>query len=266
MRVGLRVHVGGRQHRHDLSPFVRRTPPRSTSLRTIARLGELHRRDEAQELLDGEIGAAPVLFEPVAQLGILQSSKTDPLIRCVVVSEPAPSSRNTIATISSRADPAAFLLDPDKLGDQPLAAMCARGLQARFQIALHRQDRRNQAEEAERAGEAGEAARPGDEFRPVGRRQAEQLADDRERQLSCIALDEIGRASLGKQLVGESVRERKMCGSMSRMARRRKASSTISRSRVWSGSSIVSMLLASVRTMPGIHHRSPATCRRPCAA
>ena len=42
-------------------------------------------------------------------------------------------------------------------------------------------------------------------------------------------------------------------------ARRRKASSTIPRSRVWSGSSIDSMLLATARMMPGIHHRSPAT-------
>ena len=46
---------------------------------------------------------------------------------------------------------------------------------------------------------------------------------------------------------------------MSRIARRRNASSTMLRSRVWSGSSIVSMLSASVRIIPGIHHRSPAT-------
>src|SRR5512134_455509 len=42
------------------------------------------------------------------------------------------------------------------------------------------------------------------------------------------------------------------------MARRRKASSTIWRKRVWSGSSTVSMLLASDRRVGGIHHRSPA--------
>ena len=50
-----------------------------------------------------------------------------------------------------------------------------------------------------------------------------------------------------------------MCGSMPRMARRRNASSTIPRSRVWSGSSMVSMLSATVRISPGIHHRNPAT-------
>ena len=33
--------------------------------------------------------------------GFLRSSRTEPLIRCVVVSDPAPSSRNTMATISS---------------------------------------------------------------------------------------------------------------------------------------------------------------------
>src|SRR5262245_41165695 len=38
-----------------------------------------------------------------------------------------------------------------------------------------------------------------------------------------------------------------MRGSISRIARRRKASSAIPRKRVWSGSSIVSMLVASVR-------------------
>src|SRR5262249_10394589 len=50
-----------------------------------------------------------------------------------------------------------------------------------------------------------------------------------------------------------------MRGSMSRMARRRKASSTMLRRRVWSGSSMVSMLTASVRSHPGIHQRRPAT-------
>src|SRR5215212_6801974 len=46
---------------------------------------------------------------------------------------------------------------------------------------------------------------------------------------------------------------------MSRMARRRKASSTMLRNRVWSGSSIDSMLTASARMELGIHQRRPAT-------
>ena len=47
--------------------------------------------------------------------------------------------------------------------------------------------------------------RPGDEFRPVGRRQAQQLADDRERQRSRVALDDVGRAAVREQLAGETV-------------------------------------------------------------
>ncbi|MDA9412375.1 hypothetical protein XH80_37975 [Bradyrhizobium sp. CCBAU 45384] len=50
----------------------------------------------------------------------------------------------------------------------------------------------------------------------------------------------------------------RMRGSIATMARRRKASSTMLRSLVWSGSSIVSMLLAMVLTSPGIHQRRPA--------
>src|SRR5215510_15687170 len=50
-----------------------------------------------------------------------------------------------------------------------------------------------------------------------------------------------------------------MRGSVSRTLRRRKASSTMLRRRVWSGSSMVSMLTASARTQPGIHQRKPAT-------
>jgi hypothetical protein len=46
------------------------------------------------------------------------------------------------------------------------------------------------------------------EFRPVGRRQSQQLRDHRQRQFSRIALDEIGGAALGKQLVGELVAQR----------------------------------------------------------
>src|SRR6266852_3694754 len=48
-------------------------------------------------------------------------------------------------------------------------------------------------------------------------------------------------------------------GSMSSTERRRNASSTMLRKRVWSGSSVVSMLLASAAIEAGIHQRSPAT-------
>jgi hypothetical protein len=50
----------------------------------------------------------------------------------------------------------------------------------------------------------------------------------------------------------------RMRGSISRIARCRKASSTMPRNRVWSGPSIVSMFSATARTMPGIHQRSLA--------
>ena len=63
-------------------------------------------------------------------------------------------------------------------------------------------------EEADGAGEAREAARPGRELRPVGKRQAEKLADHRKRQLSRIAVDEVGRTSLREQLVGQLVGDR----------------------------------------------------------
>ena len=54
----------------------------------------------------------------------------------------------------------------------------------------------------------------------------------------------------------------RICGSMSSTARRRNASSTMSRRRVWSGSSIVNMLLATVpmtfRHPPGQPDQRPA--------
>src|SRR6516225_7153286 len=50
----------------------------------------------------------------------------------------------------------------------------------------------------------------------------------------------------------------RMRGAISRTALRRKASSTIPRNLVWSGSSTVSMFLVNTRNMLGIHQRSPA--------
>ena len=45
-------------------------------------------------------------------------------------------------------------------------------------------------------------------FSPIGQRQPEQFRDHRQRQLARIALDEIGGAAFGKQLIGELVAER----------------------------------------------------------
>ena len=67
MLVRLRVHVGRRQHGHDPVALLQPDAAKLDVLSHKARLGELHRRDEAQEFLDRETGAAPVLREPVAQ-------------------------------------------------------------------------------------------------------------------------------------------------------------------------------------------------------
>jgi hypothetical protein len=54
-------------------------------------------------------------------------------------------------------------------------------IQLPFQITPHRQDIGDQAQEADGACEARKAARPGGEFRPIGKRQAKELADHQER-------------------------------------------------------------------------------------
>lgn len=50
--------------------------------------------------------------------------------------------------------------------------------------------------------------RPGQEFRPVSERQAEQLADDGKRQLSRITLDQVSWDSVRKKFAGELVSDR----------------------------------------------------------
>ena len=117
------VDVGGHQHRHHQIAALQRHAAQLHVVAHEARLGELHRRDEAQEFLDREVGAAPVLFQPVAQSGCFSSSNTEPLIRCVVVSCPANSSRKTVAIISSRLMRPPSLLDPHELGDEARAAL-----------------------------------------------------------------------------------------------------------------------------------------------
>jgi hypothetical protein len=72
MLVGGRIQIGSSEHGHDP---VAALEPHAAKLHVLAheaRLGELHRRDEAQEFLDREIGAVPVLFEPIAEFGVLQ--------------------------------------------------------------------------------------------------------------------------------------------------------------------------------------------------
>ena len=69
VRIGFRVEIGRRQHGHDPVPFPQPDPAELNVPSDEPGLGELHWRDEAQELLDGQRCAAPVLLEPVAQIG-----------------------------------------------------------------------------------------------------------------------------------------------------------------------------------------------------
>ena len=64
MRICLRIHVGGRQHGHDPVALSQSDATEFDILAHVARLGELHRRDEAQKFLDRQIDTAPILFEP----------------------------------------------------------------------------------------------------------------------------------------------------------------------------------------------------------
>ena len=82
----------------------------------------------------------------------------------------------------------------------------ATSFQLLFQVAPHRQNIGDQTQEADGAGNACESACPGGEFRPIRQRQAEKLANDRQRQRPRIAIDDIGRASFGKQFAGKFVR------------------------------------------------------------
>ena len=66
----LRVHVGCRDHGHDPVALLQAHAVELGVPSHGARLRELHRRHEAQKLLDRQIAAAPVGREPIAQAGI----------------------------------------------------------------------------------------------------------------------------------------------------------------------------------------------------
>ena len=205
MRIGLRVHVGGCQHDHDLVALSQGNAAEFDILPHVARFGELHRRDEPQKFLHRQIDAAPVFFEPVAQIGIFQQLeyRSADQVRGGLV--PGKQQQEHHGDDFVGADLSAVFLDAHDLGDQPFTALPANGFEMLFDVALHRKEVRHHAEESERAGEAGEAAGPGYEFWPVGKRQPEQLRDHRQRQLARIALDEVGRAAFRKQFIGELV-------------------------------------------------------------
>jgi hypothetical protein len=106
------------------------------------------------------------------------------------------------------ADLPAFLLHPHQLGDETLATMLAYGFKMVLQVAPHRQHIGDHAQETDDPGEARCAACPGGEFRPVGKRETEQLADHRQRQRARIAIDKVGRTALREQLARELVGDR----------------------------------------------------------
>src|SRR4051812_14057730 len=68
IRIG--IHVGSHEHGHDL---LAPPHPNATKVHVFlhkARLGKLCRREEPKELLDGQIDAAPVLCQPIAEAWI----------------------------------------------------------------------------------------------------------------------------------------------------------------------------------------------------
>src|SRR5262249_23651692 len=92
--------------------------------------------------------------------------------------------------------------------DQALAAGPARSLQLSPEVALHRAYACQHAQEAHYAGEACEALCPGDEPGPVRARQAEQFADDRQRELGRVAFAQFCRTSVSKEFDGELISNR----------------------------------------------------------
>ena len=158
------------------------------------------------------------------------------------------------------ADLSAVPLDANDLGDQPFAALPANGFEVPFDVALHRKDVRHRAEKSERAGEAGKGAGPGNEFRPVGQRAARE-ARKSPTAAACAHSARPGRPGFLLQTVRRRVRHRGPEYAAPSRAQRggekprpRYRATACDRARPWTA-----CWLASVRTMPGIHHRCPAT-------
>src|SRR5262249_1713448 len=95
----------------------------------VARLGELHGRDETQEFLDGQTGAIPVLLQPVAQPRVLQELMNRPADQMCGRLVPRKEEEKEHSHHLIAADPTAFLLHPHKLRDETLAAMVAYGFE-----------------------------------------------------------------------------------------------------------------------------------------
>ena len=102
MRIGRGSMLAAASIAMILSPFSAVTPPSSMSRRTkrgLVNCTGVMKRKNSSTARSARLQSSS---QPVAQPGILQQLVHAPLMRCVVVSWPANSSRNTIATISSR--------------------------------------------------------------------------------------------------------------------------------------------------------------------
>src|SRR5262245_14891508 len=62
IRVGVRIEVCCHQHGNDLITLLQPDTAELEVPTDVARLRELHRREEPQEFLDREIGSTPVFF------------------------------------------------------------------------------------------------------------------------------------------------------------------------------------------------------------
>src|SRR5262245_35615564 len=72
------IQICGREHGHDL---VSRFKPHAAKYRVLsnkARLGELHRRDEAEESFDRETCAPPIFHQPISKSPISQQFEHRP--------------------------------------------------------------------------------------------------------------------------------------------------------------------------------------------
>src|SRR3984893_12690428 len=210
--VCLRIEVCGRQHGHDLETLFQPDAAKLDVLADQARFGELYGRDEPQKFLYRQTNPRPILFEPIAQRRIFQKlinrAANEVSGGLVPREQQQEQHRHHFVT----ADVSAFLFKADKLGDQTLAAFLAYGFPLPFHVALNREDIRDHAQEADGAREAREAACPGGKLWPVGKGQAEKLANHRKREPARITVDEVGWTALFEQLPGELVGDRQDAG------------------------------------------------------
>jgi len=124
-----RIKVSGHQHCHDLIAVFQPNPAEIHVAAHEPWFRDLHRGDEAQELLDRKIGSAPVLRQPVTQRGIfskLEDRSADEMRGGLV---PRKQEQENHGDHLITAEPRALPLNEDERGDQPIAADLADMLQ-----------------------------------------------------------------------------------------------------------------------------------------